>query len=60
MSRRKVNINCLSCNKEFESTLRWEGTPEKEYCSMICQQDFEEYEDEDNFEKFHRSDKEWI
>jgi hypothetical protein len=64
MSRRKVNVECLYCRKEFESTLRWEGLPEKEYCSKQCETDdmenaFDEY-GEETFEKFSKGNKtEW-
>ena len=60
MSRRKVEVNCLYCNKEFKSTLRWEGTPEKIYCSKDCELDDEEYEGTDRFEKLPKGGKtEW-
>lgn len=59
MARRKVKVNCLFCNVEFESTLRWEGIPEKEYCSKECElnDEFDEY-GEDTFEKFSKGGKE--
>ena len=60
MSRRKVKVNCLFCNKEFESALRWEGIPEKEYCTEACRIEDEEYAEEENFEKFSKGGKvEW-
>lgn len=59
MSRRKVSVRCRYCNAEFSTTLRWEGLPEKEYCSSECElnDQFSEY-DEDTFEKFSRGGKE--
>lgn len=60
MSRRKVTVSCLFCNSEFETTLRWEGTPEKEYCSITCQDQDAEFADEVTFEKFSKGGKdEW-
>lgn len=58
MSRRKVSIDCLFCNKKFETVLRWEGLPEREYCSTNCKEQDEEFADEETFEKFTRSNKE--
>ena len=60
MVRRKVKVNCLYCNKEFESTLRWEGIPEKEYCTTECELDDQDYDHEENFEKVPRGGRtEW-
>jgi hypothetical protein len=63
MVRRKVKVSCLYCNKEFESTLRWEGIPEKEYCSTECDSadaEFGEFE-ETNFEKLPKGGRtEWL
>ena len=50
MSRRKVNVYCQYCNAEFETILRWEGVPEKEYCSLECEVD-DEFGDNEVFEK---------
>jgi len=60
MKRRKVKVDCLYCLTEFESTLRWEGIPEKEYCSTQCELDDAaeaEFGDE-TFEKFTKGGKE--
>jgi len=60
MTRRKVEVNCLYCNKEFESILRWEGVPDKMYCSKDCELDDEAYEGTSSFEKLPKSGKtEW-
>lgn len=58
MTRRKIEVKCRYCNAGFETTLRWEGLPEKEYCSDECSlsDEFNEY-DEDTFEKFSRGAK---
>lgn len=58
MSRRKVTVNCLFCNKQFDTFLRWEGLPEKEYCSLNCQSQDEEFDDEETFEKLKKGPKE--
>lgn len=48
----------MFCNAEFETTLRWEGLPEKEYCSDECSlnDEFDEYGAE-TFEKFQKGPK---
>ena len=43
-TRRKVTIECPNCKRKFESTLRWEGLPEKDFCSPVCGKEFEDYE----------------
>lgn len=59
-TRRKVSVKCLYCNKQFETTLRWEGTPEQEYCSRECKlsDDYDEY-GEETFEKMPKGTQEW-
>ena len=43
-TRRAVTVQCLYCKKDFQSTLRWEGLPEKDYCSTPCEEDDVEYD----------------
>ena len=54
-TRRKVTVECPNCRKEFETTLRWEGVPEKDFCTKKCETDYETYEslysdDNDDFD----------
>lgn len=59
MSRRRVEVECLACGTKFQSILRYEGIPEKDYCSEDCEE-LDAMGDE-TFEKFHRAAKnsEW-
>ena len=53
MSRRRVEVECLACGSKFKSILRWEGVPEKDYCSAECEA--EDALGEETFEKFHKT-----
>ena len=59
MSRRRVEVECLACGSKFMSILRWEGIPEKDYCTAACEE--EDLLEQRTFEKFHKGAKnsEW-
>ena len=53
MTRRKVDVECLFCGEVFTSVLRWEGVPEKDYCSKECERSDSDMSP--GFEKFEKS-----
>jgi len=59
MSRRRVEVECLACGRKFKTVVRWEGTPEKDYCTTECEA--EDSQAEETFEKFYKTAKnpEW-
>ena len=59
MTRKKIDVDCLYCGRSFKSTLRWEGIPEKDFCSIDCER--EDQEMGTTYEKMPRSQRsnEW-
>jgi hypothetical protein len=61
VTRRMTTVKCLFCGKKFETKLRWEGLPEKDYCSTFCEEEDEALDGQSTFEKFTKSnnEKDW-